>query len=108
MSNTVNRKYFQKFRDIFSKIGRKKHKDDPVKVILYIALTEYIEAIETEIMQEPAFIIEAGMCIDENHNKALLEISKQIRDLLDKSLQLSLWDKEVGKEAEAKVRTFFR
>lgn len=108
MPSPVNTTYFHKFRNIFSKIGRKKHRDDPVKVILYIALTEYIDVIESEILQEPDFIIEAGVCMDENPNKALLKISKNTRDLLDKSLQLSLWDKEIGKEAEATVRKCFR
>lgn len=108
MIKPVNHKYFHKIRDIFNKIGRKKHKDDAVKVILYVALTEYIDVIESDILQEPEFMFECGVCVDENPNKALLKISKHTKDLLDQSLQLSLWDKEVGKEAEAKVRKFFR
>lgn len=108
MPKQFNRDIANKFVDILNKIGRKTHRDDPAKVVIYIALSEYINAIEADILQEPHKIISKDGELVDNPNKLILEISKFIKELLDKSLQLSLWDKEVGKEAEAKVRTFFR
>lgn len=97
-----------KFRDIFNRIGRKKHNDDPIKVVIYIALTEYIDTIEAVILHEREYITEIDSGTDENHNETILEISKIAKDLLDKSLHLSLWGKEVGKEAETMVRKILR
>lgn len=108
MPKPFNRDIAKKFVDILNKIGRKTHRDDPIKVVVYIALSEYISTIEADIPQEPPKITTKDGDIVDNPNKTILEISKFAKDLLDKSLQLSLWDKEIGKEAEATVRTFFR
>lgn len=90
-SVTVN---FDKFFDIWGKIGRKKHGGDEIKVITYIALNGYVKTIEPEILKLPAYITVKNNDVIKNPYYEILEAAKEEITRLDKSLRLSFWAKK--------------
>lgn len=85
------------YLDIWNKIGREKHKNDPRKIITYIALTEYVKTIEADILQEPEYIAALNCDFIENPNRRILEaIQEEIRSI-DKELRLSFWPDHKGR-----------
>lgn len=87
----------KRYLDIWNKIGREKRKNDPRKIVTYIALTEYIKTIEADIMQEPEYITTRKDDVIENPNRQILEaIQEEIRSI-DKELRLSFWPDDKGR-----------
>lgn len=108
MPKQFNRDIFNKFRNVLNGIGRKQNRDDHIKAVIYIALTEYINGIEADIQQEPEQITTRDGDIVENPNKLILDIANRTKNLVDKSLRLSLCKKEDGETAEVMLRRLFR
>lgn len=81
----------KQYLDIWNKIGREKHKNDPRKIVTYIALTEYVKTIEADILQEPEYITKQNSDVIRNPDLEILEALKEEIRNIDKELRLSFW-----------------
>lgn len=97
MPNLFNPNIYDKCIEIWHKIGKPQNARDSRRVIIYVALSEYVKTIEADILQEPEHIGIKTDKIIKNPNYEILEtIKDEIREI-DKSLRLSFWPSNNGR-----------
>lgn len=85
---------FEKCVETWKKIGRQAYESDRNRVVIYVALSEYLKTIETDILEEPEYLETTTDKKIKNPNYGIVEaIKAEIIDI-DKALYLSFWDKK--------------
>lgn len=94
MPKLFNPYLFEKCVETWKKIGRQKYERDQNRVVIYVALSEYLKTIEADILKEPEYLVTTTDEKFKNPNYGIVEtIKAEIRDI-DKTLELSFWDKK--------------
>ncbi|MDP3682475.1 MAG: hypothetical protein Q8S01_00950 [Ignavibacteria bacterium] len=93
MPKQFNPYLFEKCVETWGKIGRQKYERDRNRVVIYVALLEYLKTVEPDILKEPEYLETTDGEKFKNPNYGIIEtIKDEIRDI-DKTLRLSLWAK---------------
>ena len=87
-----NSKYYDKFKQINSKIGREHTSTDTKKIINYVALNEFLEQFKDDTKKEGEFLHVPGKNKDiKNPNKEIIRIIETMISDLDHELRLSYY-----------------
>lgn len=94
MPKQFNPYLYDKYKEIWNKIGREKYARDEPYVVTYVALSEYLKTIEPDILQEPEYLDMTTGDKVKNPNHSIIKIIKEAILDIDKTLEISFWDKK--------------